>query len=76
MKEFSTKGKPKFSTKEKLLVFLYAVVGVLYFPLYLFAWLLRIVSRFFLALSYFGMLEGRKGKDVFKSLFSIYVGKY
>ena len=75
MKEFSTKGKPKLSTKEKLLVFLYAVVGILYFPFYLLAWLLRIVSRFFLALSYFGMLEGRKGKDVIKTLFSIYVEK-
>ena len=68
--------KLKFSTKEKLLVALYAAIGVLYFPFYLSAWVLRIIARFFLAISYFGMLEGRKGKDVLKSLFSTYVGKY
>ena len=66
--------KTRFSKfKQNMLIILYAIVGALYFPLYLFAWLLRIVSRFFLALSYFGMLEGRKGKDVIKTLFSIYV---
>ena len=65
----------KFS-KRKLLVVLYAIVGALYFPIYLLAWVLRIIARFFLAVSYFGMLDGRKGKDVFKSLFSIYAGKY
>lgn len=61
--------------KQNMLIALYMIVGALYFPLYLFAWLLRIVSRFFLALSYFGMLEGRKGKDVIKTLFSTYVEK-
>lgn len=68
--------KTRFSKfKQNMLIILYMIVGALYFPLYLFAWLLRIVSRFFLALSYFGMLEGRKGKDVIKTLFSIYVEK-
>ena len=58
--------------KRNMQIILYLTVGVLYSPLYLFAWLLRIISRFFLALSYFGMLEGRKGKDIIKSLLSIY----
>lgn len=68
--------KTEISKKEKLLVALYAAVGVSYFPIYLLAWVLRIIARLFLAISYFGMLDGRKGKDVFKSLFSVYVGKY
>ena len=59
--------------KRNMLIILYLFVGILYSPLYLFAWLLRIVSRFLLALSYFGMLEGRKGKDIIKTLFSIHV---
>lgn len=68
--------KARFSKlKQNMLIILYTIVGALYFPLYLFAWLLRIVSRFFLALSYFGMLEGRKGKDIIKTLFSTYVEK-
>lgn len=68
--------KTRFSKfKQRMLIILYMIVGALYFPLYLFAWLLRIVSRFFLALSYFGMLEGRKGKDIIRTLFSIYVEK-
>ena len=68
--------KTRFSKfKQRMFIILYAIVGALYFPLYLFAWLLRIVSRFFLALSYFGMLEGRKGKDIIKTLFSTYVEK-
>lgn len=66
--------KTRFSKfKQNMLIILYTIVGALYFPLYLFAWLLRIISRFFLALSYFGMLEGRKGKDIIKTLFSTYV---
>ena len=66
--------KTQFSKfKQNMLIVLHTIVGALYFPLYLFAWLLRIVSRFFLALSYFGMLEGRKGEDIIKTLFSTYV---
>ena len=68
--------KTRFSKlKQNMFIILYAIVGTLYFPLYLFAWLLRIVSRFILALSYFGMLDGRKGKDIIKTLFSTYVEK-
>lgn len=61
--------------KQRMFIILYAIAGALYFPLYLFAWLLRIISRFFLALSYFGMLDGRKGKDIIKTLFSTYAEK-
>ena len=67
--------KTRFSKFKYVFIIFYTIIGALYFPLYLFAWLLRIVSRFFLALSYFGMLDGRKGKDIIKTLFSTYVEK-
>lgn len=45
------------------------VAGVFYLPVWLISWLLHIVSRLLLAISYFGMCQFNKGKQVFKSLF-------
>ncbi len=54
---------------KKVLKFLWEFFGVLYFPIYVLAWALHKIARLTLAISYFGMLEPRIGKDVIKSLF-------
>ena len=58
----------KFRTT--LRVFTWFLVGVLYFPVFLAAWVLHLVARFLLSISYFGLLNASKGSDVFKSLFT------
>lgn len=50
-------------------------MGILYFPIYLLAWVLHKIARFLLAVSYFGMMQKQYGKDILKSLF-IWRGKY
>lgn len=52
-----------------LFVVVWTIVGLIYSPIFIAAWLLHIVARFLLSISYFGMLNDRRGKDVFKSLF-------
>lgn len=42
---------------------------VLYTPIYLLSWLLHEVARVLLAISYFGLLDFRRGKDIIKHLF-------
>ena len=64
-------AKLKF-TKESAMFVLSVIIGILWSPIFIAAWLLRIVARFLLAISYFGMLNGKMGKDVFKSLFVWY----
>lgn len=58
--------------KVKALYALTVLLGLIYLPIYLTSWLLRLVARFALSISYFGMLEGKMGCDVFKSLFKFY----
>lgn len=48
---------------------LWVILGILYIPIFLASWLLNVVSRTFLAISYYGMLDYLRGKNVFKSLF-------
>lgn len=48
---------------------LWVILGILYIPIFLASWLLNVVSRALLALSYYGMLDYLRGKNVFKSLF-------
>lgn len=55
---------------KKVLKFLWRAVGVLYFPIYLLAWVLHKTARLLLAISYFGMMEPQYGKDIIKSLFA------
>lgn len=45
------------------------MTGLVYFPIFLCAWALHKVARFALAISYFGMLEGRMGKDIIRYMF-------
>ena len=53
----------------KFLKVVWKVLEVIYFPIYVAFWLLHKIARFLLAISYFGMLEGRMGKDIIHHLF-------
>lgn len=59
------------TTKITAKLCLFALLGLIYLPVYICAWLLRIVARFLLSIAYFGTLDWAMGKEVFKSLFSI-----
>jgi hypothetical protein len=59
-------------TKTTITMALFTIVGVLWFPFYIAAWLLRIIARFLLAIAYFGLLNGKMAKDIMKSLFTWY----
>lgn len=54
---------------KKVLKFLWRCVGILYFPIYLLAWVLHKIARLTLAIAYFGLLNKQAGKDIIKSLF-------
>lgn len=56
-------------SKTSWVVFLWTIVGILWLPIYLAAWILRIVARFLLAISYFGLLDILMGVNVIKSIF-------
>lgn len=59
---------------KKVLKIIWRILGVIYAPVYIASWLLHKVARLVLAISYFGMLEKRIGKDIIKYLF-IYNGR-
>ena len=54
-----------------LFIITWTLVGLAYLPVFMASWLLHIIARFLLAVSYFGLLNGKKGKDVFNSLFRL-----
>lgn len=58
----------KLKLPYKLII--WTLVGLIYLPVYISAWLLRIVARILLAIAYFGTLNGRMGVAVLKSIFS------
>lgn len=58
-------------TKTTAVIMLWAFLGIIYFPIYVAMWLLRIIARLLLSIAYFGTLEGKMGKNVLKSIFSI-----
>lgn len=51
---------------------LWNIVGALYFPIYILAWLLHKIAKLILSISYLGLLQPRYAKDVFKSIFVKY----
>lgn len=57
------KKKPFF------LVATWFIVGLIYFPIFFIAWVLHVIARLLLSISYLGMLNGRIAKDIFKSIF-------
>lgn len=50
-------------------------LSIIYFPLYLCAFLLHAVSRLLLAISYFGLLERRMAVDILNSIFNTNYGR-
>lgn len=48
----------------------WVLLGVAYFPIYFAFWVLRFVSRFVLAVSYYGTFNPFMGYRVMKTLFS------
>lgn len=58
----------KLKLPYKLII--WTLIGLIYLPIYISAWLLRIVARILLAIAYFGTLNGRMGVAVLKSIFS------
>lgn len=58
----------KLKLPYKLII--WTIIGIIYLPVYISAWLLRIVARILLAIAYFGTLNGRMGVAVLKSIFS------
>lgn len=59
----------KARTKLTLLTIFSIVTGILYSPIYIIAWIIRIIARLLLAIAYFGLLQFSMGKDIFISLF-------
>lgn len=58
----------KLKLPYKLII--WTLIGLMYLPVYISAWLLRIVARILLAIAYFGTINGRMGVAVLKSIFS------
>ena len=58
----------KLKLPYKLII--WTLIGLIYLPIYISAWLLRIIARILLAIAYFGTLNGRMGIAVLKSIFS------
>ena len=58
----------KLKLPYKLII--WTLIGLIYLPVYISAWLLRIVARILLAIAYFGTINGRMGVAVLKSIFS------
>lgn len=56
-------------------MFIWNILGVCYIPIYTLSWALHKVARLILAVSYFGMLDYRTGKDILKYMFTRH-GKY
>lgn len=57
---------------KNILMFIWNVLGVCYIPVYTLSWVLHKVARLILAVSYFGMLDYRTGKDILKYMFTRY----
>lgn len=49
---------------------LWVLLGIIYFPIYFAFWVLRFISRFTLAISYYGTFNAYVGYRIMKSLFS------
>lgn len=75
LKQAEEGEKVKTIMAKKVLKFLWRCVGVLYFPIYLLAWVLHKIARLMLAIAYFGLLNKQAGKDIIKSLFKWH-GRY
>lgn len=55
--------------KTAFFVILWSIIGAIYSPIYLTAWVLKLIAKLLLSISYFGTLNATYGKGVFKSIF-------
>ncbi len=58
----------KIKSTTKLIT--WTILGIIYFPIFFTFWVLRFVSRFVLAISYYGTFNNLMGSKVMKTLFS------
>lgn len=54
---------------------LYFTIGLIFAPVYILSYILNVIARILLGISYFGLGEGRKGSDVFRFMFRPYDGE-
>ena len=52
-----------------LFIITWTLAGLVYLPVFIAAWLLHIVARLLLSISYLGLLNASMARDVFKSIF-------
>ena len=52
-----------------MLFLVWFIIGVIYFPIYLTAWILHVVARLLLAIGYLFMLQPHVARNVFSSVF-------
>lgn len=57
---------------KKVFSIFWHILGIIYFPIFIAFWLLHKIARFILAISCFGMLETKIGKDIIIHLFTRY----
>ena len=51
---------------------IFKALSITYWPIYILSFILLKIARLLLAISYFGLLVPRKGKDILKSIFRDY----
>ena len=61
--------------KQAILTALSIVLGAIYFPVFCSAYLLKILAKLLLSISYYGVLNPRMGTAVLKSIFNWYETK-
>ena len=60
----------------KIALYVWTVLCALYFPFYVTFYLLQVLARILLAISYFGLLDYYMGKNVIKSIFKLHGKQY
>ena len=65
-------NKENMTKMDKALIVLCIAVGVIYFPVYAASYILRVIARLLLGISYLGLLRLDMAKGVFKHLFLLY----
>lgn len=51
-----------------LFIITWALIGIIYSPVFIAAWLLHVIARLLLAISYYGLLNAKTGHDVLTSI--------
>lgn len=52
-----------------MLFLVWFIIGVIYFPIYLTAWILHVIARLLLVIAYLFMLQPHVARNVFSSVF-------